>query len=114
MTTATASATGVGAHAVRPDVPTKLSGDFEYSNDVRIPGMLFGATKRSPHAHARLVSIDASRALAHPGVVRVLTAADVPTSNLLGHIMSDQPVFVEEVKRWRLSLPPARSSPGQR
>ena len=100
MTTATASSTGIGNNAVRPDVPTKLSGEFEYSNDVRIPGMLFGATKWSPYAHARLVSIDASRALAHPGVVRVLTADDVPSSNLLGHIMSDQPVFVEDVARY--------------
>jgi signal transduction histidine kinase len=61
--------------------------------------MLFGATKRSPHAHARLARVDLSRALAHPGVVRVLTADDVPTENLLGHITADQPVFVRDIAR---------------
>ena len=97
--TTTPPINGVGTNATRPDVADKLSGDFEYSNDVRIPGMLFGATKRSPHAHARLLGVDTSRALAHPGVVRVLTAEDVPSDNLLGHIISDQPVFVDDVAR---------------
>jgi CO/xanthine dehydrogenase Mo-binding subunit len=90
---------GTGVNAVRPDVHAKIAGSFEYSNDVRIPGMLFGATKRCPHAHARLIAIDDSRALAHAGIVRVITADDVPTDNLLGHIISDQPVFVRDIAR---------------
>jgi CO/xanthine dehydrogenase Mo-binding subunit len=96
---ATGHRQGVGSSVTRPDVGAKIAGTFEYSNDVRIPGMLFGATKRCPHAHATLIDLDASRALAHPGVVRVLTADDVPTANLLGHIISDQPVFVRDVSR---------------
>jgi CO/xanthine dehydrogenase Mo-binding subunit len=100
MTVATTGHTqGVGSSVTRPDVSAKIAGTFEYSNDVRIPGMLFGATKRCPHAHARLISLDVSRALAHPGIVRVLTADDVPTANLLGHIISDQPVFVRDIAR---------------
>lgn len=83
----------------RPDVSTKISGEFEYSNDVTMPGMLFGATKRCPHAHARLISIDASAALRMQGVCRVLTHQDLPTRNLLGHITQDQPVFVDEIAR---------------
>lgn len=90
---------GIGVNATRPDVEAKISGSFEYSNDVSIPGMLFGATKRCPHAYARLVAIDTTRTLAHPGIVRVFTADDVPTSNLLGHIVSDQPVFVTDFAR---------------
>src|SRR6185295_16212775 len=43
-----------------------------------MPGMLWGKVKRSPHAHARIVSIDASKALKLPGVRAVVTAADLP------------------------------------
>ena len=85
--------------SIRPDVPSKISGEFEYSNDVRVPGMLFGATKRCPHAHARLSKIDSSKALAMPGVRRVFTHEDVPDGRLLGHITHDQPVFVVDVAR---------------
>jgi len=87
------------AEGIRPDVPPKISGEFEYSNDVRIPGMLFGATKRSPHAHARLLSIDVTRALAMSGVHRVFTHEDVQRERVLGHIIHDQPVFVQDVAR---------------
>ena len=99
MTTRTKDAAGIGVNATRPDVEAKIDGSFEYSNDVSVPGMLFGATKRSPYAYARLIAIDTSPALAHPGVVRVFTADDVPTTNLLGHIISDQPVFVTDTAR---------------
>jgi len=98
MTVHAPSVTPFGTGA-RPDVPPKISGEFEYSNDVRVPGMLFGATKRSPHAHARLVSMDTAKALAMPGVHRVFTHADVIPGRLLGHIVHDQPVFVEDVAR---------------
>src|SRR5215472_12408938 len=49
-----------------------------FGADMVMPGMLWGKVKRSPHAHARIVSIDASRALALPGVKAVVTAADLP------------------------------------
>lgn len=52
-------------------------GKGNYVDDVKLPGMLFGDFVRSPHAHARIVSIDVSRAKALPGVVAVLTAADL-------------------------------------
>jgi CO/xanthine dehydrogenase Mo-binding subunit/aerobic-type carbon monoxide dehydrogenase small subunit (CoxS/CutS family) len=97
--TASINEFGIGVNATRPDVDAKISGAFEYSNDVSLPGMLFGATKRCPHAYARLVTIDTTRTLTHPGIVRVFTADDVPTSNLLGHIVSDQPVFVKDYAR---------------
>jgi len=98
VTTHSPSSTRFGT-VIRPDVPPKIAGEFEYSNDVRIPGMLFGATKRSPHAHARLVAIDTSKALAMSGVHRVFTHEDVPEGRLLGHITHDQPVFVLDVAR---------------
>ena len=49
-----------------------------FGADMVMPGMLWGKVKRSPHAHARIVSIDASKALKLPGVRAVVTAADLP------------------------------------
>jgi CO/xanthine dehydrogenase Mo-binding subunit len=49
---------GVGESPLRPDGETKLRGEFEYASDLVSEGMLWGATTRSPHAHARIVSID--------------------------------------------------------
>ena len=56
----------------------KLSGHATYTADVALPGMLWARLVRSPHAHARIVSIDTSRALKVPGVRAVLTGADLP------------------------------------
>ena len=58
----------VGEAVQRPDALLKVKGDFPYSSDLRVDGMLWGATVRSPHPYARIVSIDPSEALASPGV----------------------------------------------
>src|SRR5213593_3638505 len=60
-----------------------VAGTARFVDDVRVPGMLHAAVLRSPHAHARLVSIDARRARERPGVRLVLTAADVPESAII-------------------------------
>ncbi len=90
----------VGIDAVRPDVAAKLDGSFVFSNDIAESAALFGATVRSPHPHARIVGLDVSRAAAAPGVCTVLTAADVPGTVHIGHIVRDQPVFAEHVARY--------------
>ena len=90
----------VGQSVARPDVPAKIDGSFEYANDVVVPGMLFCAVTRSPHAHARIVSIDTSSACADPSVVLCLTATDVPGALYIGHIASDQPVLADGVVRY--------------
>jgi carbon-monoxide dehydrogenase large subunit len=59
-----------------------IRGKGKYLDDLRLPGMLFGQVLRSPYAHARIVSIDTSRALAHPGVRAVITARDLETLGL--------------------------------
>ena len=56
----------------------KASGEIRYATDIRLPGMLYARPVTSPYAHARLLEIDTEQALAVPGVVRVLTAADLP------------------------------------
>ena len=60
-----------------------VRGSGRFVEDVSVPGMLHGAVLRSPHAHARLVSIDAKRARDFPGVQAVFTAADVPASAII-------------------------------
>src|ERR1700754_4396780 len=68
----------VGTRPIRPDGVDKVTGRAMFGADMVMPGMLWGKVKRSPHAHARIVSIDASKALALPGVRAVVTAADFP------------------------------------
>ena len=55
-----------------------MTGEFAYSSDLVAPGMLWGHTLRSPHAHARILAIDVAEAVTMPGVHAVLTHADVP------------------------------------
>ena len=68
----------VGSRPVRPDGVDKVTGRARYGADIALPGMLYGRVKRSPHAHARIVSIDTSKAAALPGVKCVVTHHDLP------------------------------------
>ena len=68
----------VGTRPIRPDGPDKVTGRAQYGADLNLPGMLFGHILRSPHAHARIKSIDFSAALALPGVLATLCAEDFP------------------------------------
>jgi len=70
--------TAVGHSVTKVEGLGLLSGRARYTDDFVRPGMLYGRIKGSPHAHARIVSIDASKALALEGVECVLTHADVP------------------------------------
>jgi CO/xanthine dehydrogenase Mo-binding subunit len=68
----------IGTRPVRHDGVDKVTGRAEYGADVQLTGLLFGATVRSPLAHARIVLIDVSQALALPGVRAVVTCDDFP------------------------------------
>lgn len=68
----------IGKNPLRHDGTDKVTGRAQYGADIRLPGMLYGAMLRSPHAHARIVSIDTSKAEAYPGVKAVVTAQDLP------------------------------------
>jgi 4-hydroxybenzoyl-CoA reductase subunit alpha len=68
----------VGRRVPRIDAPELASGTAVFTDDIRLPGMLFGKILTSPHAHARILRVDTSRAEALDGVKAVLTAADVP------------------------------------
>src|SRR5215831_18868531 len=69
---------GVGLSIPRPDGPEKVTGRVPYVADIKPRGMLHAKLLRSPHAHARIVRIDTSRAKALPGVRTVITAKDIP------------------------------------
>ena len=68
----------VGTRPIRPDGIDKVTGRAAFGADFVMPGMLHGRIKRSPFAHARIVAIDARKALALPGVKAVVTGADFP------------------------------------
>ena len=90
----------LGASALRPDGSAKVSGKFEFSSDLHAEHMLWGATLRSPHPFARIVSIDLSAAYKVSGVEAIITAEDVPGKKTYGLIASDQPVFANEIVRY--------------
>jgi len=98
--TATRQRNGLGTSALRPDGIPKVQGRFAFSSDAWADNMLWGATLRSPHPHARIRSIDTSGALAVNGVSAVITADDVPGKLTYGLIASDQPVFARDVVRY--------------
>ena len=83
----------VGRRQKRLDGFEKVSGRSVFTDDVRLPGMLHGKILRSPHARARIVSIDTSKAAALPGVKIVLTGEDAPDLMFSEH----QPVFARKV-----------------
>src|SRR6267378_2753570 len=90
----------IGESVLRADGPAKVRGDFIYSSDLHVDGMLWGATVRSPHPYARILSIDVSEARSMPGVHAVLTHKDVPGSKLYGLEIQDQPVLAFDVVRY--------------
>jgi selenium-dependent xanthine dehydrogenase len=86
----------VGARMVRVDSEEKLLGTGEFVDDMKVPGMLYGAALRAKFPRALVKKIDISAAQACTGVEVVLTAKDVPGERLLGHIVHDWPVMIAE------------------
>ena len=68
----------VGTRPIRPDGVDKVTGRANFGADMVMPGMLWGKVKRSPHAHARILSVNIDKALALPGVKGIVTADDFP------------------------------------
>ena len=68
----------IGTRPVRPDGVEKVTGQAAYGADYNLPGMMVGKVLRSPHAHARIKSINAAKAEALPGVRAIVTSADFP------------------------------------
>lgn len=83
----------IGANVRRLDAPSKVSGRLKYAADMKMPDMLQMQVLRSPHAHARIMSIDTSAAEAMDGVACVITSADVPGTDGFGVFVHDQPIM---------------------
>jgi CO/xanthine dehydrogenase Mo-binding subunit/aerobic-type carbon monoxide dehydrogenase small subunit (CoxS/CutS family) len=90
----------IGKNVRRIDTPSKVSGRLKYAGDMTMPGMLHVQVLRSPHAHARIVSIDTSAAEAMEGVEGVITSADVPGEDGFGVFVNDQPVMARGTVRY--------------
>ena len=67
----------IGQRTIRPDGVDKVTGRAAFAADTNMPGMIWGKVLRSPHPHARIKSIDTSKAEALPGVKAVVTARDI-------------------------------------
>ena len=89
----------------RLDGVAKVRGEPVYTADLTHPGMLYGRILRSPHAHARILGIDTAAAESHPGVVTVLTAADLKDiSPYYGPLVKDIPVLATDKVRYEGDL----------
>ncbi|MEE2776096.1 MAG: xanthine dehydrogenase family protein molybdopterin-binding subunit [Acidobacteriota bacterium] len=92
----------IGTRPVRQDGLDKVTGRARFAADLNLPGMQHGIVVRSPHAHAKIVSIDTSKAEAMPGVKAVITAADFPAldpknplANISANLMARDKVLYE-------------------
>lgn len=89
----------IGAALPRPDATGKVTGQTRYPADLVKPDMYHLQVVFAGRPHARILALEASKARQHPGVIAVLTAADVP-SNAFGLIDADQPVLCDDVVRF--------------
>lgn len=91
----------VGRRIPQKDSDKRVRGQAVYTHDMALPGMLFAAVFRSPHAHAKILNIDTTAAEAFPGVVAVITSADFPGRRYyqLGGSYSDRyPLAIDKVR----------------
>jgi CO/xanthine dehydrogenase Mo-binding subunit len=90
---------GLGMSLPPADVLAKAQGTYPYAADLWAEGLLWAAVLRSPHPHARIVSIDTGEAAAMPGVRAVVTHEDVPGDATHGRRVADRPVFAKDTVR---------------
>lgn len=75
-----------------------LTGSSRFiADEAPLPGMLYAKFLFSPVAHARLTKLDTSAAESYPGVYKVITAKDIPSENMIGHVIKDEPLFPTEI-----------------
>src|SRR5271163_4692313 len=89
----------VGTRPIRPDGVDKVVGRANFGADMKMPGMLHGRIKRSPHPHARILKINAAKALALPGVRAVVTSADFPEITSQEAFVGEGPMNFRDLSR---------------
>ena len=88
----------IGKSPIRKDAAEKSNGSARYTADIPLENAAYGVLIRSPHHHARILSIDTSLALQQPGVKAVLSSADVPGAKTFGMIPDQPALAVEETR----------------
>jgi len=94
-----AAFTVIGSPIPRAEGPDKVAGRSLYAADVNLPGQLFGRILRSPHSHARIRTIDVSKAREVPGVKAIVTGREIP-GHFVGKMIRDMPVLCWDVARF--------------
>ena len=92
-----------------PDSRERVSGTIIFTGNIEVPGMLHGKLLRSPHAHARLLKVDASRRRGRPGCRTVTTGQDLvdaPINSHYGPVFPDRPLLAIDRVRYRGSRSP--------
>ncbi len=96
----------IGTPRPKVDAYAKVTGRALYADDIMLPRMLHGRLLRSPHPHARILSIDTSRALELPGVVAILTGEDLPQKfGILPSSQDEYALAIDKVRRRRRTRP---------
>ena len=91
----------IGEAVPRRDGVAKVTGSARFTVDLGMPGLAHAKLLRSPYAHARIRSIDSAAARRYPGVIAVVTAADLPDVHLVyGHAVADHPLIADGVVRF--------------
>jgi CO/xanthine dehydrogenase Mo-binding subunit len=88
----------IGRSFPRVDAREKVTGRAVYTYDMAFPGMLYGKLLRSPYPHARIVSLDTSRARRAPGVLAVITNADVPQKKFGAFVQDEYALAKDRVR----------------
>src|SRR5260370_18357046 len=98
----------IGVPRRRVDARAKVTGQTRFADDIFLPRMAHCKLLRSPHPHARIRKIDASRAAAHPGAYLVLTGKDVPTQyGILPVSQHEQALCFDPLRHVAVPLPPS-------
>jgi CO/xanthine dehydrogenase Mo-binding subunit len=83
----------IGGETRRVDAYDKVTGQTKYVEDISMPGLLHARVLRSPYHHAHLISLDTSAAIRVPGVIRIITAEDIPGVNGFPEYSHDEPLL---------------------
>ena len=90
----------IGKSLTKPDAFAKVSGQTKFADDLAPPRMVYGRILRSPHPHARILSVDTSRARALPGVLAVITGDDLPVKFGILPVSQDEEALAREKVRY--------------
>jgi len=90
----------VGKSLTKPDAYPKVSGQTRFADDLALPRMVYGRLLRSPHPHARVLHVDATRARALPGVLAVLTGEDLPVKFGILPVSQDEEALASDRVRY--------------